>query len=211
MRRRRRPVGSGLAAFSAPRRAAARQAAWFSDTSVAIRRARQARRYRPFLRLRGRRHVRPPRFSVPHFPLIHAFPSFRLAAALFWSPRSRPSPPPRNPTVSRRSARVVLDAVVVTDSLDQAREDIVPSLGATSYQVDAAQIERPVASRSQRRLRSDPPPHSLDGRGLLRPGPSARRTRQSPIPGQRRPPARRHRRLQPGAGHPPSSRRSSQS
>jgi len=43
---------------------------------------------------------------------------------------SAPGPPP-----------ITLDALVVTDSLDKAREDIVPALGATSYQIDAAQID----------------------------------------------------------------------
>jgi outer membrane receptor protein involved in Fe transport len=39
---------------------------------------------------------------------------------------------------------VALDPVVVTGELDKAREDIVPSLGATSYQIDKIQIDTQV-------------------------------------------------------------------
>ena len=35
---------------------------------------------------------------------------------------------------------MVLDKFVVTDQLDKAREGIVPSLGATSFLIDSAQI-----------------------------------------------------------------------
>ena len=39
---------------------------------------------------------------------------------------------------------VALDPVVVTGELDKAREDIVPSLGATAYQIDKIQIDTQV-------------------------------------------------------------------
>src|SRR6185312_1443494 len=49
--------------------------------------------------------------------------------ALFGAARGADNPPP-----------VVLQSFVVTDQLDKAREDIVPALGATSYEINASQI-----------------------------------------------------------------------
>src|SRR5664280_921302 len=39
---------------------------------------------------------------------------------------------------------VALDPVVVTGQLDQAREDLVPSLGATAFHIDKIQIDTQV-------------------------------------------------------------------
>src|SRR5258708_3211159 len=38
-------------------------------------------------------------------------------------------------------APVLLDRMVVSEKLDKAREDIVPSLGATEFHIDRAQID----------------------------------------------------------------------
>ncbi|HVU33308.1 MAG TPA: TonB-dependent receptor [Opitutaceae bacterium] len=50
------------------------------------------------------------------------------------------SPPASNGSATASGAPVQLDKFVVTDQLDKARESIVPSLGATSFQIDAPQI-----------------------------------------------------------------------
>ncbi len=47
--------------------------------------------------------------------------------------------PPPAPTPD--GAPVLLDRMVVSDKLDKAREDIVPSLGATEFRIDRAQID----------------------------------------------------------------------
>ncbi|MGD1030908.1 MAG: TonB-dependent receptor [Opitutaceae bacterium] len=74
-------------------------------------------------------------------------PSSGAAPAPTSSADSAPSsgPPPLSPSSGQTPPTVtgqtiVLDTVVVTGALDQAREDILPRLGATSYMMDADQI-----------------------------------------------------------------------
>ncbi len=54
--------------------------------------------------------------------------------------RAQTSPPPAEPAVPDTAAVVKLEPFVVSDRLDRAREDIVPALGASSYQLTAVQI-----------------------------------------------------------------------
>ena len=50
--------------------------------------------------------------------------------------------PPADPAAQTDDGKVVqLDRFVVTDKLDRAREDIVPSLGASAFKIDRQQIE----------------------------------------------------------------------
>jgi hypothetical protein len=69
-----------------------------------------------------------------HKYLRHSFSlSLTFAAAVLaaQTPEAAPASSPQT---------VRLDPVVITASLDKDREDIVPSLGATSYRIDASQI-----------------------------------------------------------------------
>ena len=72
---------------------------------------------------------------------MHSFrlPLFFLlsSAALL---RGQTSPVPRDPLPPVNKTPVELEKFIVTDTLDLAREDIVPSLGATSYEITSAQI-----------------------------------------------------------------------
>ena len=45
------------------------------------------------------------------------------------------------PAASTGTSPIMLDRVVVSEKLDKAREDIVPSLGATEFHIDRAQID----------------------------------------------------------------------
>lgn len=70
--------------------------------------------------------------------------SFRIFSVLFLSSvallRAQTTPPPDNSPPPADKPPVELEKFVVTDKLDRAREDIVPSLGATSYELSAIQI-----------------------------------------------------------------------
>jgi outer membrane receptor protein involved in Fe transport len=69
---------------------------------------------------------------MPSFRLL---PFFLLSSATLL--RAQTPPPPADPDAS---PVVKLEKFVVSDRLDRAREDIVPALGASSYQLTAVQI-----------------------------------------------------------------------
>lgn len=64
-----------------------------------------------------------------------SFPLFFLGAVGLVHGQTTPAP-----ATDPADAPVSLDKFVVTDTLDRARQDIVPSLGATSYEINSAQI-----------------------------------------------------------------------
>ena len=70
--------------------------------------------------------------------------SFRLPLFLFLTStallRAQTNPAPSDPPPPVNKKPIELEKFVVSDTLDLAREDIVPSLGATSYEITSAQI-----------------------------------------------------------------------
>jgi hypothetical protein len=64
---------------------------------------------------------------------------FFLLFCLFASTLFAADDPSADPTLNQTP--IALDAFVVTSQLDQAREDLVPSLGATAFQIDKIQID----------------------------------------------------------------------
>ena len=64
---------------------------------------------------------------------------FFLLFCLFASTFFAADDPSADPTLNQTP--IALDAFVVTSQLDQAREDLVPSLGATAFQIDKIQID----------------------------------------------------------------------
>ncbi len=72
---------------------------------------------------------------------MHSFRSFSLCliiTAVGLRAQTPAAPDPAAPPADK--APVELEKFIVTDHLDRAREDIVPSLGATSYELTAIQI-----------------------------------------------------------------------
>ena len=67
--------------------------------------------------------------SIRHFLISCSFAATVFAA----------DDPATDPTLNQTP--IALDAFVVTSQLDQAREDLVPSLGATAFQIDKIQID----------------------------------------------------------------------
>ncbi|MDB6127831.1 MAG: TonB-dependent receptor [Verrucomicrobia bacterium] len=63
---------------------------------------------------------------------------FLLTSAALLRAQTEPATADSPPPVNKKP--IELEKFVVSDSLDLAREDIVPSLGATSYEITAAQI-----------------------------------------------------------------------
>ena len=72
--------------------------------------------------------------SIRHFPFSFLVPITVLGPAAFAVDN-----PSADPDINQTP--VALAPFVVSGRLDQAREDLVPSLGATAFQVDRAQIE----------------------------------------------------------------------
>ncbi len=68
--------------------------------------------------------------------------SFRLSVVSLSAVASLASaqPAPDGAAAAEKSSPVELEKFVVTDELDRAREDIVPSLGATSFQISITQL-----------------------------------------------------------------------
>src|SRR5438046_9335795 len=62
-----------------------------------------------------------------------------LIAAAVVAVRAQTLPPPS--AANSASAPVVLNRVVVSEKLDKAREEIVPSLGAAEFRIDRAQLD----------------------------------------------------------------------
>ena len=67
--------------------------------------------------------------SIRHFLISCSFAATVFAA----------DDPATDPTLNQTA--IALDPFVVTSRLDQAREDLVPSLGATAFQIDKIQID----------------------------------------------------------------------
>ena len=79
---------------------------------------------------------------------------------------------PDGAAAAEKSSPVELEKFVVTDELDRAREDIVPSLGATSFQISitqlSAQPQGPDAAFNQVLLRVPGVAQDSGGQGPLR-------------------------------------------
>ena len=83
-------------------------------------------------------------------PLARSLPyTLVLFSALTLAQGEESSAASENPDAPSNDVPVTLENFTVTEKLNRAREDIVPSLGASSYELDAKQI---LASPGRRRV-----------------------------------------------------------
>ena len=115
---------------------------------------------------------------------------------------------PRHPRFWRRTpVGGQLAKVVVTSDLDLSRDQIAPSLGATTY-TEGPEPDRIHPRRGQRHFPAGGAPSPRRRHGFLRPGTRPRRTRQHHLPRRRRSSSAADQHLRPGTRYPHGRNRS---